>query len=113
MSALSNDALIASAQALLHPHTVDGRLFGDVAVILVTEASNHYCGVCIDTGSGTRFCAEHAAIAAMVTAREYKIARIVAVWRDDEGAFMWFRHAGGAGNSSARSTRRIWTPTWY
>jgi cytidine deaminase len=48
-------------------------------------ATNHYCGVCIDTGSGTGFCAEHAAIAAMVTAREYKIARIVAVWRDDEG----------------------------
>ncbi len=85
MSAFSNDALIASAQAVLHPHTVDGRLFGDVAATLVTEAGNHYSGVCIDTGSGTGFCAEHAAIAAMVTAREYKIARIVAVWRDDKG----------------------------
>jgi cytidine deaminase len=85
MSAFSNDALIASAQAVLHPHTVDGRLFGDVAATLVTQAGNHYCGVCIDTGSGTGFCAEHAAIAAMVTAREYKIARIAAVWRDDEG----------------------------
>jgi cytidine deaminase len=85
MSAFSNDALIASAQAVLHPHTVDGRLFGDVAATLVTQAGNHYCGVCIDTGSGTGFCAEHAAIAAMVTPREYMIARIVAVWRDDEG----------------------------
>lgn len=85
MSASSNDALIASAQAVLHPHTVDGRLFGDVAAALVTEAGNHYCGVCIDTSSGTGFCAEHAAIAAMVTAREYKIARIVAVWRDGGG----------------------------
>ncbi len=28
---------------------------------------------------------EHAAIAAMVTTREYRIAKIVAVWRDDEG----------------------------
>ena len=85
MSAFSTEALIASAQALLHPHTVDGRLLGDVAATLVTEAGNHYSGVCIDTGSGTGFCAEHAAIAAMVTAREYKIVRIVAVWRDDEG----------------------------
>jgi len=85
MSAFSDDALIASAQAVLHPHTVDGRLFGDVAAALVTQAGNHYCGVCIDTGSGTGFCAEHAAIAAMVTAHEYKIARIVAVWLDDEG----------------------------
>lgn len=85
MNAFSNEALINSAQAMLHPHTVDGRLFGDVAATLVTQAGNHYCGVCIDTGSGTGFCAEHAAIAAMLTAREYKIARIVAVWRDDEG----------------------------
>jgi cytidine deaminase len=85
MSAFSNDALIASAQAVLHPHTVDGRLFGDVGATLVTEAGNNYSGVCIDTGSGTGFCAEHAAIAAMVTADEYKIARIVAVWRDGEG----------------------------
>jgi cytidine deaminase len=85
MSAFSNDALIASAQAVLHPHTVDGRLFGDVGATLVTEAGNDYSGVCIDTGSGTGFCAEHAAIAAMVTAHEYKIARIVAVWPDGEG----------------------------
>ena len=85
MSAFSNDALIASAEAALHPHTVDGRLFGDVGATLVTEAGNRYSGVCIDTGSGTGFCAEHSAIAAMVTAQEYKIARIVAVWRDDDG----------------------------
>jgi len=30
-------------------------------------------------GSGTGFCAEHSAIAAMVTAGEYQIAKIVAV----------------------------------
>jgi cytidine deaminase len=41
--------------------------------------------VCIDTGSGTGFCAEHAAVATMVTAGEYQIARIVAVWRDADG----------------------------
>jgi cytidine deaminase len=29
------------------------------------------------------FCAEHSAIAAMVTAGEYRISAIVAVWRDD------------------------------
>jgi cytidine deaminase len=85
VSIISNDALIASAQAVLNPHTVDGRLFGDVGSTLVTEGSNLYSGVCIDTSSGTGFCAEHAAIAAMVTAREYKIAKIVAVWRDDDG----------------------------
>ncbi len=40
--------------------------------------------MCIDTGSGTGFCAEAAAIGAMVTATEYKIKKIVAVWVDDE-----------------------------
>ena len=31
------------------------------------------------------FCAEHSDIAAMVTAGEYRIDKIVAVWRDEEG----------------------------
>jgi cytidine deaminase len=56
-----------------------------VAAALVTDAGNRFLGVCIDTGSGTGFCAEHSAIAAMVTAGEYRIAAIVAVWRDDQG----------------------------
>ncbi|MFP8941949.1 cytidine deaminase family protein [Streptomyces fenghuangensis] len=85
MTEVPNDELIASAEAMLHPHPVGGRLFGNVASTLVTETGRFHSGVCIDTGSGTGFCAEHAAIAAMVTAREYRIARIVAVWRDDEG----------------------------
>jgi cytidine deaminase len=87
---VSHDALIDSAQAVLSPHAVPGygaatRRMGFVASSLVTEAGNLYSGVCIDSGSGTGFCAEHAAIAAMVTAREYRIAKIVAVWRSDEG----------------------------
>ena len=85
MTALSNDELIANADAVLNPHHVKDRLFGDVGSALVTAAGSVYRGVCIDTGSGTGFCAEYAAIAAMVTAGEYEIARIVAVWRDDEG----------------------------
>lgn len=62
------------------------RLFGDVAAALETRDGNRYTGVCIDTPSGTGFCAAHAAVAAMVTAGEYRIARIVAVWRDDARA---------------------------
>src|SRR3954454_23409614 len=77
--------LVERAAGLLHPHRVDGRLFGDVASVLVTDAGNEYGGVCIDTASGTGFCAEHAAVASMVTAREYRISRIVAVWRDEDG----------------------------
>lgn len=76
---------MARAALLLNPHHVGDRLFGDVAAVLVTESGNEYGGVCIDTGSGTGFCAEHAAIASMVTAREYRINCIVAVWRADDG----------------------------
>jgi cytidine deaminase len=81
---MTNEEFIRRAASVLNPHiTADGRLFGDVAATLITENGNTYDGVCIDTGSGTGFCAEHAAIAAMVTAGEYRIAKIVAVWRDE------------------------------
>jgi cytidine deaminase len=82
---LSNDELIRSAADVLNPHVVDGRLLGDVSATLVTDRGNWHSGVCIDTGSGTGFCAEHSAIAAMVTAGEYRIAKIVAVWRSEDG----------------------------
>ena len=92
MNAISHDELIASAQAVLHPRLINGYRpggrgwrIGHVASTLVTSNGNRYSGVSIDTGSGVGFCAEHAAIAAMVTAREYAIATIVAVWRSDEG----------------------------
>lgn len=77
--------LIAAAQGVLNPHAVGDRLFGDVASVLVSGTGQRFSGVCIDTGSGTGFCAEHSAIAAMVTAGEYRIAQVVAVWRDDDG----------------------------
>lgn len=76
--------LVDHASALLNPHQVGDRLFGDVASVVVSEAGNEYGGVCIDTGSGTGFCAEHAALAAMVTAGEYRVSRIVAVWRGED-----------------------------
>ena len=81
----TNEELIRIAEGTLHPRVIGDRLFGDVASTLITDKGNLYSGVCIDTGSGTGFCAEHSAIAAMVTAREYRIERIVAVWKDDSG----------------------------
>ena len=51
----------------------------------MTAEGETFQGVCIDTGSGTGFCAEAAAIAAMVTAGQYRIARIVAVWASAAG----------------------------
>lgn len=82
---MTSEELIRCAEAVVYPKRVGDRLFGDVGCALLTDKGNCYFGVCIDTGSGTGFCAEHAAIAAMVTAREYRIAAIVAVWRDSDG----------------------------
>jgi cytidine deaminase len=85
MNDVSIAALIARAEAVLHPRDVGGRLFGDVACALSTGAGNVYLGVCIDTASGTGFCAEHSAIAAMITAGEFRIEKIVAVWKNADG----------------------------
>ena len=83
---MTNEDLIEHAAKVVRPHRERDRLFGDVGAALLTEAGNLYQGVCIDTGSGTGFCAEASAIAAMVTAGEYRIAKIVAVWKDESGA---------------------------
>lgn len=82
--AISNGELIDTAHASLNPRRVGDRWFGDVAATLITDTGNVYTGVCIDTG-GAGFCAEQSAMAAMVTAGEYRIARIVAVWRHEDG----------------------------
>lgn len=84
----SDDELIACAEAVLNPHRVGDRLLGDVGAALRTPDGQIFTGVCIDTGSGTGFCAEHAAIAAMVTAGQYAIGTIVAVYRQADGALL-------------------------
>ena len=43
-----------------------------------------YKGVCIDTPCSMGFCAEHAAIAALITAGENRIEKIVAVCEDGD-----------------------------
>jgi cytidine deaminase len=83
---ITNEELIQRAGAVVNPRRVGDRLFGDVGSALVARDGNIYVGVCIDTGSGTGFCAEHSAIAAMVTAGEVRIEKIVAVWKDERGA---------------------------
>jgi len=73
--------LIEKAKTVLHPRDLYlGNRAGDVACALLSADGNLYLGVCVDIGSGIGFCAEHSAIAAMLTAGESRIARIVAVW---------------------------------
>lgn len=77
--------LIAAAAQVLRPHRVDDRMLGAVGAALRTPTGEVFRGVSIDTTSGTGFCAEHAAVAAMVTAGHYEVEAIVAVWRDGGG----------------------------
>jgi len=55
---------------------------GEVGCALVTDKGNVYTGVSMDVACDIGFCAEHSAIAAMITARESRIAKIVAIADD-------------------------------
>ena len=81
MNELSTLEMIEKARSVLKPRELfQGNSAGDVACALLSSNGNLYLGVCIDLSSGIGFCAEHSAIAAMITAGESRIAKIVAVW---------------------------------
>jgi len=79
MPTISNRELIQKAKSVLKPRQIRNGSIGDVASALVTSKGNVYLGISIDTCCGMGFCAEHSAIAAMVTHGEYLIRKIVAI----------------------------------
>ncbi len=80
MREITNKELIEKARSVVKPRKIKHDFtVGDVGCALVTDNGNIYLGVCIDTSSGMGFCAEHSAIAAMVTHGEHIIKKIVAV----------------------------------
>ena len=83
MAGINNKELIEKARqvAKLHKVSEDVRI-GDVGCALISERGNIYLGVSIHACCGVGFCAEHSAIASMVTNREYKIKTIIAVTGD-------------------------------
>ncbi|KQN76437.1 hypothetical protein ASE94_19015 [Devosia sp. Leaf64] len=80
---VTHDEVISRAVALLKPHWVDGRVHGDVASIVVAEDGGVFAGVCVDTTSWG-LCAERSALAAMITAGQYRFTKVVAVWRNKD-----------------------------
>lgn len=77
--------LFTIAKATLNPRELSrSSSAGSVAAALLTDQGNVYRGVCIDTPCSMGFCAEHAAIAAMITAGENRIVKIVAVYETGE-----------------------------
>ena len=55
---------------------------GSVAAAILTTSGRTYTGVCVHVSCGIGFCAEHAAVAEMLKARETEIEAIVAVCED-------------------------------
>lgn len=83
MTQISDKELIEKARYVLKPRKIKhGCTIGDVGCALITDKGNIYQGVSIDTCCGMGFCAEHSAIAAMVTHGEHVIKKIVAVVED-------------------------------
>jgi cytidine deaminase len=73
-------ALIEMAAALARPFVASDEVTsGSVAAALVTAAGTIYTGVCVDTRCSLGFCAEHAAVAEMLKARETDVRILVAV----------------------------------
>ena len=80
MELVNFDELYARAKAALNPRRLsDEAEAGGVGAALLAESGAVYVGVCIDTACSMGFCAEHAAAAAMVTAGESRVLRMVAV----------------------------------
>jgi len=74
------DELYQQAKSVLNPRRLsDEAEAGGVGAALLTESGKLYLGVCIDTACSMGFCAEHAAAAAMITAGENRVVKMVAV----------------------------------
>ena len=85
---MTQEELIEKAKSVVRPKKVGDFTNGDVGCALETEQGNVYLGVCIEVICGMGFCAEHSAIAAMVTAGEYRIKTIVAVCIVDQETYI-------------------------
>jgi len=77
---VTDEDLVQTATQLVGEFkTSQGCVAGGVAAALISRSGHVYTGICIDTACSLGFCAEHAAIAEMLKARESEIDTIVAV----------------------------------
>jgi cytidine deaminase len=79
---MTDQELIERALAVVKPRRIGKHTTGDVGCALLAADGRVYVGVCVDVPCGIGFCAEHSAIAAMATAGEQRIRKIVAVQGD-------------------------------
>ena len=74
------DELYQQAKTVINPRRLSQEAeAGGVGAALLTESGKVYRGVCIDTACSMGFCAEHATAAAMITAGENRVVKMIAV----------------------------------
>jgi cytidine deaminase len=77
--------LYAQAKSVINPRKLSECAdAGEVGAALLTASGKIYVGVCIDTACSMGFCAEHAAAAAMITAGENRVIKMIAVGTNGE-----------------------------
>ncbi len=77
---MTDESLIQTASELVGEfRTSRDCMAGGVAAALICRSGHVYTGICVDTSCSLGFCAEHAAVAEMLKARESEIDTIVAV----------------------------------
>jgi cytidine deaminase len=80
--------LIETAKSLVNPTKVSGGVIKEVGCVLVTKSGKIFTGVCLDLFCGIGFCAEHTAVAEMVShSDETEIKTIVAFGNGDKILF--------------------------
>jgi len=82
---MTTKQIIEEAIKVIKPKVFGDSEIGMVGCALITDKDTIFKGVCIHTVCGMGFCAEHTAIGQMVTLGEYKIKKIVAVYKNTEG----------------------------
>ena len=74
------EELIEKATEVLNPRQLSSTAeAGSVAAAILTANGHIYTGICIETACSMGFCAEHSAAAAMLTAGESQIVKMVAI----------------------------------
>jgi cytidine deaminase len=82
---VSFDELTRRANGVVNPRKLsECAEAGGVGAALLAESGTVYTGVCIETACQMGFCAEHAAAAAMITAGENRVLKMVAIGSDGE-----------------------------
>ena len=80
---MDDEQLIGRAKAVLQTRKLSPECtVGEVSAALLTTKGNVYVGISISAGCGVGFCAEHSAVATMVTQGESRVQRLVAISSD-------------------------------